>query len=73
MVHVVRTIPGLSKMQAARELGVSPTRVDQLMRNGQLSYAETALGRLIDEPSVKALKEARATGKVRTFPRKTIS
>lgn len=54
-----QTIPGLSKAQAAKVLNVTPGRVDQLLREGRLTYWTTALGRLIDEASVQALKRER--------------
>jgi hypothetical protein len=61
---ISRTIDGLSKSQAARELGVSSTRVDQLMNAGVLPYCNTALGRLVDPEAVAALKIEREKNEV---------
>ena len=46
----------LSPAQAARELGLTPQRVRQLLVSGQLRYQATPLGRLIDADAVKALR-----------------
>ncbi len=53
------TVEGLSKSQAARELGLSTQRVSQLMQTGVLPYRSTALGRLLDPEAVAALKVER--------------
>jgi hypothetical protein len=50
------TIEGLSKSQAARELGLSSARIHQLMNTGVLPYCSTALGRLVDPEAVATLK-----------------
>lgn len=55
----IRRIDGLSKKQAALELGLTPTRVDQLMKEGRLEYWETPLGRLIDRTAVDVLRRER--------------
>jgi excisionase family DNA binding protein len=47
--------------QAARELGLSETRVRELIAQGKLEAEITPLGRLISGASVESLKEARAT------------
>jgi hypothetical protein len=57
----------LSTAEAARELGVTPARVRQLLQAQRLDYDQTTLGRLIHPASVarlKAEREAqRATGR----------
>ena len=50
----------LSPAQAARELGVTPSRIRQLMAAGRLDYQWTPLGRVVDADGVKALRFERA-------------
>lgn len=60
-----RTIPEaderewLSTSQAARALGLSSQRVDQLAREGLLPYKSTPLGRLFACEDVERLAEER--------------
>ena len=49
----------MSPAQAARRLGVSTTRVRQLLHAGALQGVTTALGHLIDPAGVEALVESR--------------
>lgn len=56
---------GMSLSNAARYLGLSNSRVDQLMRNGTLPFVETDLGRLIDRAAVEQLKELRQERQVK--------
>ena len=46
--------PGITASEAARRIGVTRARIDQLARQGALPYDETALGRLFDEDAVDA-------------------
>jgi excisionase family DNA binding protein len=50
----------LSRMEAARRLGVSVERVDRLARDGRLPFTMTALGKLYDPDAVQALAAERA-------------
>ena len=50
----------LSPAQAARELGVTPSRVRQLMAGGALPYQWTPLGRVVDVAAVESLRAERA-------------
>jgi hypothetical protein len=49
----------LSPAQAARMLDVTPDRVRQLMRSGQLAYQQTPIGRLTTLTAVRDLRERR--------------
>jgi hypothetical protein len=49
----------LTPSQAARELGVTPARVRQLISTGQLPHNWTPLGRLVPAASVAALAAER--------------
>lgn len=51
---------GLSVGQVARMLDVSTTRVQQFAAAGLLDFEQTALGRLFDAKSVRALAVERA-------------
>ncbi len=54
------TLRGMSKSEAAKELGISPGYVDQLMKNGRLPFLQCgSLGRLIDEDAVAAMRRQR--------------
>ena len=50
----------LTPSEAARELGVTPARVRQLIASGQLDCDRTQLGRLVLASSVEALAAERA-------------
>jgi hypothetical protein len=51
----------LTPAQAARLIGLTPARIRQLMRLGQLQYRSTPLGRLIDPTSLQRLLTTRET------------
>lgn len=53
----------LSPAAAARELGVTPQRVRQLLAAGRLDYEWTPLGRVVDAGAVEALRLERAQQK----------
>ena len=63
-MEVVRA-DGMSLSSAARHLGLSNSRVDQLLRDGTLPFVETELGRLIDREAVELLKVERGKHKVK--------
>jgi hypothetical protein len=50
---------GLSTLDVARQLDLSPERVRQLARAGRIPFTPTAIGRLYDPEAVRALAEAR--------------
>ena len=50
----------LSPAQAARELGLTPARVRQLMDAGHLRHERTPIGRFIDADAVRVLRRERA-------------
>jgi excisionase family DNA binding protein len=50
----------LSPAEAARQLGVMPTRVRQLAEDGRLATVRTSLSRLVDPASVERLIAQRA-------------
>lgn len=49
----------LTTSQAARTLNLSPQRIDQLAKEGQLPFTSTPLGRLFHVRAVEALKAER--------------
>jgi hypothetical protein len=49
----------VSPSQAGRILGLSPSRVKQLVDDGSIAALSTPLGRLISRESVQALAEQR--------------
>jgi hypothetical protein len=49
----------LSPVQAGRRLGVTPQRVVQLARAGELEHVLTPLGRLLDPRAVECLASER--------------
>lgn len=49
----------LSPAEAARTLGVTPSRVRQLMAAGYLPHQWTPLGRLVDAAAVEAIRDER--------------
>ena len=51
----------LTPSQAARELGVTPARIRQLLTSGHLPHDPTPLGRLIPAASVAELAAKRRT------------
>jgi excisionase family DNA binding protein len=54
------TLRGLSKLEAAKELGISAGYVDRLLKEGRLPYMQCgSLGRLIDEDAVAAMRRQR--------------
>ena len=59
----VGQVKWLSPAEAARELGVTPQRVRQLLAAGRLDYQWTPLGRVIDAAAVEALRTEREHGK----------
>ena len=67
---LVRSIDDLSTSQAARELGLSVARVDQMLNQGLLPYTSTALGRLIDREAVMDLKRLRESKSIRDKERR---
>lgn len=60
---MVATLDGLCTSEAARELGVSRSYVDKLVKQGKLPYVNTTLGRLIEPNAVAALKAEREAAK----------
>ncbi len=50
----------LTTSEVARELGVTPVRVRQLLARSQLVHVETPLGRLIDPADLERLQRDRA-------------
>ena len=46
--------------EAARRLGLTPTRIRQLMADGRLPHCRTPLGRLLDADAVDAMVKVRA-------------
>jgi hypothetical protein len=59
------TMAQLTTSQVARQLGITPTRVLQLVRAGRIACEETPLGRLFDQAEVQRVKVARAAGTFR--------
>jgi excisionase family DNA binding protein len=55
----------LSPSEAARELGVTPLRVRQLLSEGRLSHVRTSLGRLLDPADVERLRAERQQARER--------
>ena len=53
------TVEWLTPARAARILGVTPQRVRQMMRSGELVCVHTPLGRLADPASVERLRVER--------------
>ena len=49
----------LSPVQAGRRLGVTPQRIVQLARAGEVEHVLTPLGRLLDPADVERLAEER--------------
>ena len=49
----------LSPSQAGRRLGVTPQRIVQLARAGEVEHVLTPLGRLLDPADVERLAEER--------------
>ena len=49
-----------SPAQAATRLGVTPTRVRQLLDEGRIGYVRTALGRLVNPADLERLRAERA-------------
>ena len=66
MANVTLEKGWLSPAQAARILGLTPTRIRQLTTSGQLRHERTAIGRLIDPEAVEALRVERERKKVGT-------
>ena len=58
----------LTPSQAARELGVTPARVRQLLTAGRLPYDTTPLGRLIPAASVVELASERRARRLGRSP-----
>ena len=58
----------LTPSQAARELGVTPARIRQLLATGRLPHDPTPLGRLIPAASVAELADERRARRVSHAP-----
>jgi len=59
--QMVTTIEKLmTRSQVARALDISPERVTQLARRGQLPHLRTDLGRLYDPADIEQLRRERA-------------
>ncbi len=59
---VTATNGWLTPAQAALRLERTPSAVRYMMERGQLRYARTPLGRLVDPTSVDELRRARGAG-----------
>lgn len=61
-----RRIDALGPSEAARIIGVSPQRIQQLAREGRISCIETSLGRLYERHEIDRLiaeREARKSAR----------
>lgn len=61
-----KTVDGMLPSAAARALGLSPSRVRDLVAEGRLTATQTAYGKLIDVQSVQAEKARRDAAKAAT-------
>jgi hypothetical protein len=59
----------LSPAQAARVIGVTPQRIRQLMRSGELKSSETPLGRILPRDEVERYARERAEKRQRLATR----
>jgi hypothetical protein len=55
----VEDLDRLTPAQTARRLDITPQRVRQLLKAGELGYTATPLGRLVDAADVERLRVER--------------